>query len=59
MDNFSLTKYVCRRKICLCKFNSVTKFHCQISATKMSELSNISNTPIPLGGVSKYGHKIP
>ena len=30
-------------KICSCKFNSVAKFHCQISVTKVSELSNISN----------------
>ena len=32
-----------RRKICSCKFNSVAKFHCQISVTMVSELSNISN----------------
>ena len=42
-DNFSLTKYVCRRKICSSKLNSVAKFHCQISVTKVSELSSISN----------------
>ena len=29
--------------MCLCKFNSVAKFHCEISVTKVSELSNISN----------------
>ena len=29
------------QKIYLCKFNSVAKFHCQTSATKMNELSNI------------------
>ena len=31
----------CRREICSCKFNSVAKFHCQISVTKVSKLSNI------------------
>ena len=36
-DNCSLTKKVCRRKIslCSCRFNSVAKFHCQISVTKV------------------------
>ena len=42
-DNFSLTKQVCRRKICSCKFNTVAVFHCQISVTKMSALNNINN----------------
>ena len=41
MDNFSLTKKVCRRKIYSCKFNSVAKFYCQISVTKVNKLSNI------------------
>ena len=33
---FFFTKNVCRRKLCSCKFNSVAKFHCQISVTKVS-----------------------
>ena len=37
-DNFSLTKYVGCRKICSCK---AKPFHCQISVTKVSEVSNI------------------
>ena len=43
MLDFSLTKKVCRRKIFSCKFNSVAVFYCQISMTKVSELSNINN----------------
>ena len=31
------------RKISSCKLNSVAKFLCQISVTKLSELSSISN----------------
>ena len=31
-----------QKKICSRKFNSVTKFHCHISATKVSEISKIS-----------------
>ena len=41
-DNNSLIKKICHRKICSCKFNSVAKFLCQISVTKVSEQSNIN-----------------
>ena len=30
-----------RRKLCSCKFSSLAKLYCQISVTKVSELSNI------------------
>ena len=42
-EDFFSGKVGLSRKISSCKLNSVAKFLCQISVTKLSELSSISN----------------